>query len=403
MSREVPEGWSLKRLGEVMEFQNGFAFKPADWGSSGLPIVRIQNLNGGDDFNFYDGYVPTQFGIKSGDILFCWSGSRGTSFGPRRWKGSKGWLNQHIFRCDLRSGIDGDFAFYLLEHLTEAIEQAAHGGAGLVHIKKSELVKFEAAMPPLHEQRRIAEILSSVDDAIAATRAVIEQTRKVKQGVLERLLTKGISHTRFKQTEIGEIPEGWETRALGELAEFVNGRGFKPHEWGEVGLPIIRIQNLNGSTEFNYFDGAYHPKLLVEPGDLLFAWSGSRGTSFGPHVWSGPRGLLNYHTWRVSLQSPSDRDFLYFALLSITKKIERDSHGASALVHMQKAYIVDYLIPYPPESERMIISKILSEHDAAIEFQDTELERLISVKSALMSDLLTGRKRVTDALSLAAE
>lgn len=262
---------------------------------------------------------------------------------------------------------------------------------------------FKIHLPPLQEQRRIAEILSSVDEAIAATRAVIDQTRKVKQGVLERLLTKGIGQTRSKQTEIGEIPEGWETRALGDLAEFVNGRGFKPDEWGEAGLPIIRIQNLNGGTEFNYFDGTYHPKLLVERGDLLFAWSGSRGTSFGPRIWNGPTGLLNYHTWRVSLRAPKDRDFIYFALLSITKRIERDSHGASALVHMQKAYIVDYLIPYPPESERLRISEILSEHDAAIDSQSTELERLISLKSALMSDLLTGRKRFIDALPLAAE
>lgn len=259
---------------------------------------------------------------------------------------------------------------------------------------------FKIHLPPLPEQRRIAEILSSVDDAIAATRAVIEQTKKVKQGVLERLLTKGIGHTRFKQTEIGEIPEGWETRALGDVAEFVNGRGFKPHEWELAGLPIIRIQNLNGGQEFNYFNGTYDQKLIVEPGDLLFAWSGSRGTSFGPHIWNGSRGLLNYHTWRVKLQAKKDRDYLFYALQFITKRIEQDSHGASALVHMQKAYIVNYLIPYPPESERRQISQEMSNLDSATRFQVNQLEQQLTLKSALMSDLLTGRKRVTDTLPL---
>lgn len=66
-------------------------------------------------------------------------------------------------------------------------------------------------------------------------------------------------------------PHNWTTRALGEVAEFVNGRGFKPHEWVDTGLPIIRIQNLNGNTDFNYFNGTYDPKIEVQTGDLLFA------------------------------------------------------------------------------------------------------------------------------------
>jgi type I restriction enzyme S subunit len=81
--------------------------------------------------------------------------------------------------------------------------------------------EFKIHVPPLYEQRRIAEILSTVDDAIAATRAVIEQTRKVKRRVLECLLTKGIGHARFKQTEIGEIPEGWEVVELIDASEAV--------------------------------------------------------------------------------------------------------------------------------------------------------------------------------------
>ncbi len=88
-----------------------------------------------------------------------------------------------------------------------AREHVARLGSGttVAGIRQETIRGLPIALPPLHEQRRIAEILSSVDEAIAATRAVIEQTKKVKQGVLERLLTKGIGHTRFKQTEIGEI------------------------------------------------------------------------------------------------------------------------------------------------------------------------------------------------------
>jgi type I restriction enzyme S subunit len=97
----------------------------------------------------------------------------------------------------------------------------------------------------------------------------------------------------YKQTEVGVIPEDWEERSLGEVSNYINGRGFKPHEWSNQGYPIIRIQNLNGSTEFNYYNGNFNPKILVDTGDLLFAWSGSRGTSFGPHFWKLRTGVLN--------------------------------------------------------------------------------------------------------------
>ena len=74
--------------------------------------------------------------------------------------------------------------------------------------------KSALPLPPLPEQKKIAAILSSVDEAIQATEAVIEQTRRVKDGLLQDLLTRGIGHSRFKQTEIGEIPESWEVQLL---------------------------------------------------------------------------------------------------------------------------------------------------------------------------------------------
>jgi len=87
-----------------------------------------------------------------------------------------------------------------------------------------------------------------------------------------------------------KLTSGWSSPAIANVARLINGRGFKPHEWVTDGLPIIRIQNLNGSTDFNYYSGSYNPKIEVNTGDLLFAWSGSRGTSFGPHFWNGPKG-----------------------------------------------------------------------------------------------------------------
>ncbi len=200
----------------------------------------------------------------------------------------------------------------------------------------------------------------------------------------------------YKRTEIGVIPGDWDMLMLGSICTLVNGRGFKPFEWSEHGLPIIRIQNLNGSDEFNYYEGYYDPKIFIEYGQLLFAWSGSRGTSFGPHIWSGEDALLNYHTWKmVTHTTKIESSFFFHALKALTKIIEDSAHGASALVHTQKGEMEKFYFPAPSDKkEQTAIAKALSDVDALI----TSLEKLIAkkraIKTAAMQQLLTGKKRL---------
>ncbi len=161
------------------------------------------------------------------------------------------------------------------------------------------------------------------------------------------------------------MPTDWHSVELRSICRLVNGRGFKPHEWETSGLPIIRIQNLNGSDNFNFFQGQYQKKLEVETGQLPFAWSGSRGTSFGPHVWSGPKGLLNYHTWKIDLEAMRvHANYFYHQLRQLTKFIENNAHGASALVHVQKWQMEGFEIPVPPSrDEQEAIALILEDMD----------------------------------------
>lgn len=191
-----------------------------------------------------------------------------------------------------------------------------------------------------------------------------------------------------------KLPSGWSSPAIANVARLINGRGFKPHEWVTDGLPIIRIQNLNGSTDFNYYSGSYNPKIEVNTGDLLFAWSGSRGTSFGPHFWSGPKGVLNYHTWRVKVdESAISPDFFYHALRFLTRIIEDRAHGASALVHVQKWEMEKFGFPCPNDrAEQQAIAAALSDTDGMV----AGLERVIAkkrlIKQGAMQDLLTARR-----------
>lgn len=200
----------------------------------------------------------------------------------------------------------------------------------------------------------------------------------------------------YKQTEVGVIPEDWEVQKIRDLCKLVNGRGFKPYEWGARGYPIIRIQNLNGSDEFNFYEGPFNPKILVEPGQLLFAWSGSRGTSFGPHVWHGETAVLNYHTWKIEIdENAVYPDFYLYALRNLTKSIEDQAHGASALVHTQKWEMEGFDLAIPCEiDEQRAIAAALSDVDAALAGILRLIAKKRDLKQAAMQTLLSGQTRL---------
>ncbi len=182
----------------------------------------------------------------------------------------------------------------------------------------------------------------------------------------------------------------WAKVQLGDVAKVINGRPFKPHQWSDRGLPIIRIQNLNGSNDFNYYNGSFDPKLLVTPGTLLFAWSGSKGSSFGPHFWRRPEnGLLNYHTWKLEPSSKVDQRYLYQSLKKLTKEIEGKAHGAAGLVHIQKGWMESWMLNLPTLAEQREIAAILGTWDEALDKLDTLIAAKDRRKQALLQQLLT--------------
>jgi len=193
----------------------------------------------------------------------------------------------------------------------------------------------------------------------------------------------------YKQTEVGVIPVDWEVKKIGNVCRLINGRGFKPFEWKKEGLPIIRIQNLNGSDEYNYYKGTYDKKIEVAKGQLLFAWSGSRGTSFGPYVWYGPNGLLNYHTWKVVVNETFiESGFFLHSLKKLTKFIEEKAHGASALVHTQKWEMEGFLFSLPPtKAEQAAIAAVLNDTDALIQSLEKLIEKKRLIKQGVMQEL----------------
>lgn len=291
----------------------------------------------------------------------------------------------------------------LLGHRFSKYAESVSVRSGMPKINRAELAEYNVALPPTKlEQAAIAGALSDADALIESIEQIIAKKRHLKQAAMLELLTGKrrlagfVTRASYSQSEVGLVPSNWEVRRIGAVCKLINGRGFKPFEWQTTGLPIIRIQNLNGSDEFNYYTGTYDKKLEVEPGQLLFAWSGNRGTSFGPHIWQGPLGLLNYHTWKVQIhESEVSSEYFFHALKQLTGFIEGKAHGASALVHTQKWEMESFLIPLPPtKAEQRAIAAILSDMDTEIATLDAKLVKVRQIKQGMMQELLTGRTRL---------
>jgi len=152
-----------KRLGDIATYINGYAFKPEDRGSIGLPIIRIQDLTGnGYDLGYYEGEYPPKIEINNGDILISWSASLGVYI----WNQGKALLNQHIFKVVFdKVEIDKNYFVYAVKHKLQEMVSKTHG-ATMKHIIKKDFDNTLIPFPTLDKQIEIANILGKVEKLI---------------------------------------------------------------------------------------------------------------------------------------------------------------------------------------------------------------------------------------------
>ena len=175
-------------------------------------------------------------------------------------------------------------------------------------------------------------------------------------------------------------------KTLGSVATYINGRAFKPAEWEDKGLPIIRIQNLTDTNaKYNYSSVKHDDKFFVKNGDLLFAWS----ASLGAHIWKGMDAWLNQHIFKILPNQDIDKMYLYYFLCRVVADLYAKTHG-SGMVHITKAPFMSTPIPVPPiEEQRRIVSRIeelFSELDSAVETLQKTRQQLEIYRQAVLKE-----------------
>ena len=348
--------WPLVPLGELCVIERGASPRPIrDYlteADHGVNWVKIGDAEVGAKYITKTKERVTQEGaaksrrVKPGDFIL----SNSMSFGRPYVMATEGCIHDGwLLLREQSERLDQDFLYNILgsEFVVTQFKRSATGG--VVNNLNSEIVRgVTIPLPPLDVQKEIVAEIERYQKVIDGARAVLDNYRP-------RI----------------PIQPDWPMVEIGEVCTLLNGRAFKPSDWEKAdsgGLPIVRIQNLNKSdAEFNYFTGEVAPRNVIEPGELLFSWSGSRGTSFGAHVWSGPSAVLNQHIFKVEF--PPDRankTFLLHALNGAVAEVEDNLHGGVGLVHITKGNLERIKIPFPTLREQDAVAAEMEAEQALV-------------------------------------
>jgi len=383
------ERWKTETIGDLLSLEYGAGLKESDRSGLGYPVYGSNGVVG-----YHKKYLVNGPGIIVG---------RKGSVGAVHWSDDSFWPIDTAYYVETKKeDINLRWCYWALQFTELSRLDSSTGVPGL---NRNDAYKLKINLPNEQEQLQIARILDTTDEAIQRTEQLIAKLKAIKQGLLHDLLTRGLDENgqlrdpiahpeQFKDSPLGRIPKEWVITQIKNVCFLLNGFAFKPDDWGNRGLPIIRIQNLNGSQEFNYYNEPISEDFIIPPGTLLFSWSGNRGTSFGPYIWKGPMGVLNQHIFKVTPKQGIRLKWLYYAFDEIRQRAERAAHGGSGLVHVRREDLQKYLLAKPDEGEQERIEKVLESKDSNLQTEEHYLLKLKLLKKGLMHDLLTGEVRV---------
>lgn len=409
----IPAGWKNTTLCAVCEINPRLKNKPAsETLVSFIPMDGVSN-DGGLAYTITRTYQEVSKGFTSfseDDVLFakitpCMENGKGAYASGLKNLLGFGSTEFHVLRA--KENIDSRYVYQLVhwKNFRLNAESNMTGSAGQKRVPTDFLKDYVLPIPPLSEQKKIAEILSSVDRSIEATQKLIAKLSDLKKALMQQLFTKGIGHTKFKDSPLGRIPEEWEVVNINKISSKV-GSGVTPKGGHTVyqatGIKLIRSQNVY-PNELRVDDIACISEEInagmknteIQEHDVLLNITGASigRCCFVPDKFG--RANVNQHVCIIRCK----KTYNYLLLSQFL-----NSHfGQGQIARLQAGgnreglnfqQIKEIKIPQPSASEQNQIASILSAEDKRIEKAKSRLEKLKDLKKGLMNDLLTGKVRV---------
>ena len=352
--------------------------------------------------------------VEDGDIIILWDGSNAGEI----LKGKNGVLPSTMVKLLIFNDYYKEYVFYLLK-FNEYKFKGKTQGSGIPHANKDEIERVKIYKIDFNEQSKIAEILMTIDDAIEKTERIIAKYKRMKQGLLQDLLTKGIDENgnirseathEFKDSPLGRIPVEWEVSTLSNAGKIISGTTpdtDNPNYWnGE----IVWITPYDLSKTPRMFIKTSERKIskkglsacfssIIPPYSIVISSRAPIGYFAIPTV----EYVINQGCKSIILNEKIDNKFLYYQLNIIVKSMKRFGSGTT-FTEISKRDLGKIKFVFPQKlEEQKNIAEILLSIDLLIEKEETYLKKLISIKQGLMQDLLTGKVRVTHLLDKGGE
>lgn len=275
--------------------------------------------------------------------------------------------------------------------------------ADTVHAFKD--VEFFSRAVPLEEiaaKNFTLNIIRYVKASPDAERENLDEQLESLQALLdarsetERRMASALARLRPKN----QNDDDWPALRFSDLASYVNGRAFKPDDWGDVGLPIIRIAQIsNRNAETNFYDGEVEDRHLINDGDLIFSWSATLAVI----MWDRGPAVLNQHLFKVTPVDGVDKDWLRYCLEWSIPRLADEAHGTT-MKHIKKGTLSSQTTPVPPLNEQIEIAEFFRSIDAAIASSVALVDsgtgslsgegHLQHVKRALLDAVMSGEHRL---------
>lgn len=256
-----------------------------------------------------------------------------------------------------------------------------------------DLIKqYELTLPSLPTQQKIASILSAYDDLIENNRKQIKLLEEAAQKLYKEWFVK-LNFPGHENTKIVDgIPEGWKKATVEDLADYLNGYAFKPSDWKQIGYPIIKIKEMGQGITFDTprNSGNKIPeKYMIEKGTIIFSWSATLSVV----IWSGEKGLLNQHLFKVTPHEGYCREFVFQSIQNALVEFSNITTGAT-MKHIQRNKLSQIELVVPSKEIMSVYRKISDAMREKILMLQNQIQLLQSARDKLLPKLMNGEIEV---------